>query len=126
MQADFFKYCALYQEGGAYVDADTLNGGGLYALIAPHSRGVLMNRQKRIANDFLFIRLPRDRLYAVTIDQAILNIENEISQNVWAVTGPGIMTAFHNATEILELFEGIHIEDVRVDASENLSRGRIL
>lgn len=97
MQADFFRYCALWAEGGVYVDADTENGGGLSELIAPTDRGLLMNRQDRIANDFLFVRAPHDPLFRYCVDQAIENVENRVSNNVWKVTGPGIMTALHKS-----------------------------
>ncbi|WP_075223240.1 glycosyltransferase [Acuticoccus yangtzensis] len=113
MQADFFRYCALFMEGGVYVDADCENGGGLPAYIAKAGRGLLMMRQVRVANDFLFVRAARDPLFAKVIEQAIENIEKRVSNNVWAVTGPGIMTAFHRAAATRSWFDGFEMRPVQ-------------
>lgn len=112
MQADFFRYCALYMEGGAYVDADTEASGKLAAYISDCSRGMLMNRQKRVANDFLFVRNAKDPLYEKVIQQAIENIEGRISSNVWMVTGPGIMTHMHLNPEQEPWFDGFDFRPV--------------
>lgn len=112
MQADFFRYCALLQEGGVYVDADTANGGTLSALVAPQPRGLFMMREDRVANDFLFVRHPGEELLEYTLAQAILNVENQISSNVWLVTGPGIMTSLHKDPETIGLFGGMGIVPV--------------
>lgn len=114
MQADFFRYCALYHEGGVYVDADTESSGDLSSLIAKEDRGLLMRRQTRIANDFLFFRHPNDPVLKQVIEQAILNIRGRISNNVWLVTGPGIMTHMYNNESQKPLFDGINIQDVRI------------
>lgn len=113
MQADFFRYCALYHEGGAYVDADTAASGELAAFIAGSPRGMLMKRQQRIASDFLFVRAARDPLYQKVVAQGIENIENRISNNVWIVTGPGIMTHMHMNPEQTPWFDGFDIRDVK-------------
>jgi mannosyltransferase OCH1-like enzyme len=100
MQADFFRYCALYVHGGVYVDADTKNSGRLPELLEGRKLGLLMTREARVANDFLYVCDAEAELYRKTIECAILNVNSEISNNVWMVTGPGIMTRFfHDATE---------------------------
>lgn len=113
MQADFFRYCALYHEGGVWVDADTENGGGLADFIAEAGRGMLMNRDKKIANDFMFVRAAGDPLFGEVIDQAIENVENRISNNVWLVTGPGIMTHMHLDEARRPRFDGFTIRPAR-------------
>lgn len=113
MQADFFRYCALLNEGGVYLDADTNNGGGLGAFILGAERGMLMNRQTRIANDFLFVRRAGDPLFEKVLHQAIENIEKRISNNVWIVTGPGIMTAMHEDPTRRPWFDGFDIRPVQ-------------
>lgn len=113
MQADFFRYCALYHEGGVWVDADSKNSGKLAAFIADAGRGMLMNREQRIANDFLFVRAPGDPLFEKVVAQAIENIENRTSQNVWMVTGPGIMTHMHLDPLRKPWFNGFEIRPAR-------------
>ncbi len=116
MKADFFRYCALWAEGGVWVDADTRNSGKLPAFIEGCDLGMLMNRQCRIANDFMFVRAPRAPLFERVIEQAIENVENRISNNVWKVTGPGIMSHMHADAVEKARFDGFDIrpvEDVR-------------
>lgn len=109
MQADLFRYCVLLVGGGVYVDADTSNGGGLAEMVLGCARGCLMNRQSKIANDFLYFTDPGDPLLTAVIDRAVQNIETELSNNVWQVTGPGIMTSLHEDPDSKELFEGLQI-----------------
>lgn len=82
MQADFFRYCALYVEGGVWVDADTASLGLLADYLDPRQRGLLMMRQTRVANDFLFVSQPKDALFARVIENAVQNVEQGISNNV--------------------------------------------
>lgn len=110
MQADFFRYCALYVHGGVYVDADTANPGGLNDFVSKNVRGILMQRQRRVANDFLYVAAAGDELFRVVIEQAIRNVEDEISNNVWKVTGPGIMTKLFHDEETKPLFDGFIME----------------
>jgi hypothetical protein len=85
----------------------------LAAFIAGSPRGMLMKRQQRIANDFLFVRAARDSFYEKVVAQGIENIENRISNNVWMVTGPGIMTQMHMNPEQTPWFDGFDIRDVK-------------
>lgn len=102
MKADFFRYCALYVKGGLYTDIDiALKPKGitdLRDLINSVGAGFLMRRHRAIANDFIFIRRAKHPLLEKVIEKAIYNIENETSNSVWHVTGPGIMTKFFRNT----------------------------
>lgn len=112
MMADFFRYCALYIDSGVYVDADTKNSGTLPGLIEGNDRGVLMKRGERIANDFLYVQYAKDPMYKEVISDLVKNIENQISNNVWMVTGPGIMTHMFQKAEKRVLFNGFRFEPV--------------
>ncbi|MEM6499881.1 MAG: glycosyltransferase [Pseudomonadota bacterium] len=109
MKADLFRYCVLYQKGGLYVDADTAPIGPVANFISDSDRGVLMNREVRIANDFLFVRQAKDPLLAEVIQRALENIEARASNNVWKVTGPGIMTSMHSDPERRHCFNRFDI-----------------
>lgn len=114
MQADFFRYCALFVEGGVYVDADTSNSGRLPELLQGRARGLLMNRETRVANDFLYVVKAGDPLYGKVVEQAVVNVEGRISSNVWEVTGPGIMTKLHHGPTSASIFDGFDFEPARV------------
>jgi mannosyltransferase OCH1-like enzyme len=114
MQADLFRYCALLDGGGVYVDADTSYGGGMVAMLDGCARGCIMNRQSKIANDFLYFAAPGDPLLAAVVERAVSNVEGEVSNNVWQVTGPGIMTALYAAPATKSMFEGLRLLPVEV------------
>lgn len=118
MQADFFRYCILYKHGGIYIDADIRLGEGkfdaLKEIIDSTDRGLIMTRQKAIANDFIFVRRPEDPLIAKVIETATANIENKISNNVWEVTGPGIMTQLYESGEHTDLFDNYFVSDFKI------------
>jgi len=125
MRADFFRYCYLHKNGGIYVDADMACLRNLRELCKGLDRGLLFTRPAklprkgfRIPNGFMIITNKEDRLLAEVLSVAIKNIENRISNSVWDVTGPGIMTKLHNQQnrETSELFAGFKIvseKDVR-------------
>ena len=98
MKADFFRYCALYVQGGIYVDADISLRKEMIKefreLLADCNDGIIMTREKAVANDFIFIKEANHPLIKKTLDKAIQNINDKKSNNVWEVTGPGIMTEF--------------------------------
>jgi mannosyltransferase OCH1-like enzyme len=109
MQADLFRYCTLLADGGLYVDADTANGGGMSEMLEGCGRGCIMNRQTKIANDFLYFAAPGDPLLEAVLERAVSNVEGEVSNNVWQVTGPGIMTALYAAPATKPMFDGLRL-----------------
>jgi len=114
MQADFFRYCILLKEGGIYVDADVQNNKRLYDFINDEDQGLLMTRIDRVANDILFVREAGNALIARTLEKAIENIEARQSNNVWLVTGPGIMTQFYKREDMEPLFAPFRMEQIGV------------
>lgn len=105
MKADFFRICALLIRPGIYVDADmrrTGNGRRRFFLRDPSEpllplflrleRGLLFDREGRVANGFMIIKRARDELLRAILAAAIDNIERRVSNNVYIVTGPGIAT----------------------------------
>jgi len=113
MQADYFRYCALYALGGCYLDADTQKMGSISSLIEGRETGLLMKRQDRIANDFMFVLNRCSPLLEYCIETATSNIRNRVSNNVWEVTGPGIMTAAYKGSISGILFAGFDIMPVQ-------------
>jgi mannosyltransferase OCH1-like enzyme len=93
MKADFFRYCALKIHPGIYVDADVSRTGAVSELYLRLARGLLFTRGPRVANDFLIVKNAKDRLIEKILQTAVNNIERRSSNNIWAVTGPGIATS---------------------------------
>ena len=120
MQADFFRYCALYVHGGVYIDADiSLRPDGFsefQALIQSCECGLIMTREKAIANDIIFIRHAKSPLIKSVLNRAISNIEKRSSNNVWQVTGPGIMTTMYKDTSDINqsLFSPYEVKSYKV------------
>jgi len=113
MQADFFRYCALYILGGLYIDADVKRiSDDVAQFFNPSKRGILVLKQNRIANDVLFFAKPADPLLKRVIAIAINNIEQRKPSGVWAVTGPGIMTSLYNTQTEKSAFDGFQIEPI--------------
>ncbi|MBY6199736.1 hypothetical protein KUV65_00030 [Maritalea mobilis] len=111
MQADFFRYCALYVHGGVYVDAGTEQVGPLAAYLRQFASAVLMQRVPRniLPNGFMFFRCPGAPLLERVLSIATGNVEKRISNNVWIVTGPAIQTRLHFSGQHEDLFAEVDV-----------------
>jgi hypothetical protein len=95
MQSDFFRYCAVYVLGGAYVDVafsclsplrslfDGVDGGRLFRKDPP---GYLLS-------GFFLFRAPGHPLPRLVLDVATSNIEQRAAERVQMVTGPWILSS---------------------------------
>lgn len=119
MRSDLFRLCALSVHPGLYVDADMRRTGQaapgrsaesvlpLMPLVSGLNRGLLFRRDERIANGFIIVRNAHDPLLQYALRTAIDNIERRISNNVYVVTGPGILTMLRKKVgEADEYFKG--------------------
>lgn len=91
MRSDFFRYAYLYKEGGVYVDAAITCTTPLQDWL-DFSRELILVRKPagRIINGFIAAKAGHPFLKAV-LDQCVININEKISNNVWLVTGPGVI-----------------------------------
>jgi mannosyltransferase OCH1-like enzyme len=112
MQADMLRYAALWVDGGVYVDVNLANRGGAAAIFdASAARGCLFlrgedeeppspgRRPGRITNALMFARRPRDPLLGRALARATDNVLARLSNNVWEVTGPGVLTEVWQADD---------------------------
>jgi mannosyltransferase OCH1-like enzyme len=91
MQADYFRYCAVYALGGVYCDADSRCLGSLSPLL-DIDQGELFEGPERghLHNELFTFLSPGHPLLRLTIDIATMNIEHRIWDVVWMATGPWI------------------------------------
>lgn len=91
MRSDFFRYAYLYQEGGVYVDAAIACNTALQEWL-DFSRPLTLVRKPdgRIINGFIVAQARHPFLKAV-LDQCVININEKSSNNIWLVTGPGVI-----------------------------------
>lgn len=137
MKADLFRYCSLYAGGGVYIDADIGNSGTAFDFISDAiggktgfrrflpiglngSKGVLMFRvtkkdgivHHRLTNDVLIAHRKKLPLFGALVELSCENIRNEISQNVWVVTGPGVLNQLKKKENGDELFEDFNLVSI--------------
>jgi hypothetical protein len=125
MQADYFRYCAVLELGGAYVDADFRSVAPLRPLLDA-AEVTLFGRPKipggwpedlfgdrprigpyrLIANSVFLARPPGHPLLRLVLDVATANIERRVAEDVAVTTGPGIFTSIYLADRLgsLEAF----------------------
>jgi len=91
MQADYFRYCAIYVLGGIYCDADCCCCGSLLPLL--DDVGMLFMSRRRpghVNNNVFAFRSRRHPLPKLAIEIATLGIEHRFTESVPLVTGPFI------------------------------------
>lgn len=129
MQADYFRYCAVYALGGVYCDADSGCSGSLASLLdgegelfrktheGPAS-GAAASLNRAIAgvhvnNDLFGFSAPGHPLLKLAIDIATSGIESRFCESVPTVTGPVIFTLLIRMQRLgvdpfLEQMKGLH------------------
>ena len=117
MQADYFRYCAIFALGGLYADADLLCLADLRPLI-DRAGGTLFGRGERpsgeraklfnwphrvgpyynLANTVFAFPEPGHPALALAVAVATANVEARIADGwtgIWLTTGPGIFTSMY-------------------------------
>ena len=111
MRCDFFRYAFIFNEGGIYVDAGIDCLKPLPDWLDFSQQLIMLKKPKgggRITNSFIAAKAHSGFIQAV-LTQSLSNIQNQISNNVWLVTGPGVInTLFKNSVvkpqmQIIEL-----------------------
>lgn len=92
MQADYFRYCAVYILGGFYCDADCHCTGSLLPLLEADN-GFLVESKRMpgtLNNNLFAFQEPGHLFPRLAMEIATAAIENRVSERVAAVTGPFI------------------------------------
>lgn len=92
-EADFFRLCVLFKNGGIYADADDVLNGSLSHFLN-RSKGLVVTREKLgfVGNNFLAAKPkhPAITWAALSARRSLLSKDREFT---WAKTGPGLITA---------------------------------
>jgi hypothetical protein len=127
MQADYFRYCAVYADGGLWADADLRCVADIKPLLEGSPRGILFGRPelpprwqtpefewrervgpyRAIMNSVFAFPDPGHPLLELAIEIATVNIEWRIAEDVALVTGPAIFTSLYLLRE-LGSFDAYH------------------
>lgn len=119
MQADYFRYCAIYALGGVYADVDFRCVAALSSLLDDRGGGTLFGRPElpppwqgtdyewrervgpyRVVMNSIFALPRRHPLLALAIEVATANIEHRVGEDVALVTGPLVLTSLYLLREL--------------------------
>ncbi len=93
MRSDFFRYAFIYNEGGIYVDAGIDCLKPLTDWLDFSQQLVLVKKPKgggRLINGFIAATAQVGFLQVI-LAQCLSNIKSQSANNVWLVTGPGVI-----------------------------------
>ncbi|GBR53879.1 hypothetical protein AA106555_1477 [Neokomagataea thailandica NBRC 106555] len=99
MKSDFWRICDLYQNGGVYVDVDTLAHGPIAKIGAGQNFSCLLTysigQPWCIDNDF-FMTEARHPVMQAILNGLFENVDRFVKtrsfENIWVETGPGVTT----------------------------------
>ncbi|MGQ7845727.1 glycosyltransferase [Granulosicoccus sp. 3-233] len=111
MRADLFRYCFLARCGGIYIDADFPAVSSLEPMVQADWKGCLYRRERGLTNSMMYFRDARNPLAEKFLEEALYNVSNRTSNNVWQVTGPHVLQTVHADERYQDLFDGIHYVD---------------
>lgn len=123
MQADYFRYCAVFVLGGVYVDADFRCAADISQLAnADGCEGLLFGRPDPVSepvaaalgpyrvgpyralnNEVFAFNRPGHPLLKLALEVATANIQYRVAdgpRGIWLTTGPGIFTSMYLLHEL--------------------------
>jgi len=109
MRADVFRYCFLLKFGGFYIDADYRCVQSVAPLVSSDHRGCLYQRAKGLANGLMYFRDSGDALIERILERALENIRTRSTNNVWSVTGPGVLQKLYANEKSKPLFDDFYL-----------------
>jgi mannosyltransferase OCH1-like enzyme len=89
-QADFWRVLVLQKYGGVYMDIDAHLVWPLEKILKPDQEELFLQIKTGEISNYFIASKPNSSNLAAIIDQIVENIENESSENVYDLTGPGV------------------------------------
>lgn len=94
MQSDIFRVAYCLNKGGLYIDAATNCNKSLSSLFnASHTLQVMRKWHGGVWNGFI-LSPSNNSVLAEIWSTIIYNLEHEVGDNIWSVTGPGLFNQF--------------------------------
>ena len=93
MQADYFRLCALYAEGGVWIDADTEALAPISGLLQGVPQSLMLEWEGFFGTTVMAFRHPRDAFAGAFLELAGRNIEARRFTSVVVATGPMLADA---------------------------------
>ena len=93
MQSDYFRYCAVWAKGGAYVDADFQPLAPLAGLLDQAPRSMMLVWDGHMVAGLMMSRAPRDAFLRACLDLATNCVEDRWGKNAYMAAGPGVINA---------------------------------
>ena len=89
-QADFWRVLVLQKYGGVYMDIDAHLVWPLEKILTPEQEELFLQIKTGEISNYFIASKPNNPNLAAIIEQIVENIENESSENVYDLTGPGV------------------------------------
>jgi mannosyltransferase OCH1-like enzyme len=98
-KADLWRYLILYQNGGVYLDMDSIIYKSLDDLIQSDDSAIISREGTRgYFMQWMLVFEKGHPILKSTIDKCVYNINNPNTENVVHLTGPGVFTEAINET----------------------------
>ena len=99
-QADFWRVLVLQKYGGVYMDIDAHLVWPLEKILAPDQEELFLQIKTGEISNYFIASKPNNPYLGEIINQILYNIENEVSQNVYDLTGPGVFNRVLSSLDV--------------------------
>ena len=89
-QADFWRILVLQKYGGVYMDIDAHLVWPLERILKPDQEELFLQIKTGEISNYFIASKPNNPHLSAIIDQIVENIENDSTENVYDLTGPGV------------------------------------
>jgi len=99
-QADFWRLLVLYKEGGVYMDIDAHLVWPLSSIVKADLDELYCKTKKNDFTTYFIASKSDNENLKKMIDTILINIDENVLENVFMLTGPGILNQILNINEV--------------------------